>query len=178
MIHFSRTLQLFQWPVIPFLAGALLSAGTLPLGIAAAQAQANDLDYDICASELLDAGVDAEAAAIACAGAYRPTDISSCVTGVLDAADVSVIAALTACSRDRRPDEVATCVADIHADLVVDDSQAVLDRCHRTILPKRYAACVIGIADEIGYATEDALATCIAAGYRPVNVTPTYIPMD
>lgn len=178
MIHFSRTLQLFQWPVIPFVAGALLSVGTLPFGLAAAQAQATDLDYDACARELLGAGVDAEAAAIACAGAYRPTDVSSCVTGVLDAADVTPTAALTACSRDRRPDEVATCVADIHNALVVDDSQGVLDRCHRTILPKRYAACVIGIVSEVDYTTEDALATCIAAGYRPLNVTPTYIPVD
>jgi|GEM_PF-867009 len=178
MIHFSRTLQLFQWPVIPFLAGALLSAGSLPLMSSPAQAQANDLDYDLCARELLAAGVEADVAAIACAGSYRPTDVSSCVTGVLNAADVTATAALSACSRDRRPDEVATCVADIHNALVVDDSLAVLARCHRTILPERYAACVTGIADELGYTTEDALATCIAAGYRPANVTPTYIPTD
>ena len=178
MIHFSRTMKLFQWPVIPFVAGALLSASTLPLLATAAQAQATDENYDACASELLDAGLTAESAAIACAMAYRPTEVSGCVTGVLNAADVTPTAALSACSRDRRPDEVASCVATIHDDLVVTNSQSVLDHCYRTILPKRYAACVTGIADEVGYSTEDSLATCIAAGYRPENVAPTYIPMD
>lgn len=178
MIHHSRTVQFFQWPVIPFLAGALLSAGTLPLSATVAQAQATDLDYDACADELLAAGVEADAAAIACAMSYRPTEVSGCVSGVLAAADVTPTAALSACSRDRRPDEVASCVATIHGDLVVNDSQSVLDHCHRTILPERYAACVTGIADEIGYTTEDSLATCIAAGYRPENLAPTYIPMN
>jgi hypothetical protein len=178
MIYSSRTVQLFQWPVIPFVAGALFSASTLPFLATAAQAQATDQNYGACASELLDAGVSAEAAAIACANAYRPTEVSACVSGVLNAAEVTPTAALSACSRDRRPDEVASCVATIHSDLTVADSQSVLDHCHRTILPERYAACVIGIADEVGYTTEDSLATCIAAGYRPENVAPTYIPMD
>ena len=185
MIHLSRYLQLFQWPVIlsgfpkmPFLAGTVLSITLLPSMTSAVQAQALDLDYDACADELLGAGVEADAAAIACALAYRPTEVSGCVSGVLDIADVTPTAALSACSRDRRPDEVASCVSSIHGDLVVNDSQSVLDHCHRTILPERYAACVTGIADEIGYATEDALASCIAAGYRPENVAPTYIPMN
>ena len=178
MIHSSRTVQFFQWPVIPFLAGALLSAGTLPLIATAAQAQATDQNYGACADELLAAGVDADAAAIACSMAYRPTEVSGCVAGVIDAADVTPTEALSACSRDRRPDEVASCVTTIHDDLVVSSSQSVLDHCHRTILPERYAACVTGIAAEVGYTTEDSLATCIAAGYRPENVAPTYIPMN
>ncbi|MEM1310060.1 MAG: hypothetical protein AAF722_01220 [Cyanobacteria bacterium P01_C01_bin.70] len=155
-----------------------MSISTLPLATNSAQAQALDLDYDACADQLLNAGVDADAAAIACALSYRPTEVSGCVSSVLNAADVTPTAALSACSRDRRPDEVASCVSSIHGDLVVSDSQSVLDHCHRTILPERYAACVTGISDEIGYATEDALASCIAAGYRPENVTPTYIPMN
>lgn len=178
MIHFSRSFKLLQWPAIPFALIGLASASTLPLVATPAQAQATDFDYATCASELLAAGIDADAAAIACSTSYRPTDISSCVDGVLEAADVPALAALTACSRDRRPTEVATCVANIHNDLVVDDSLAVLDLCHRTILPERYSACVIGIAQETDLTTEESLASCIAAGYRPLNVTPTYIPMD
>ena len=65
MTHSSRTVQFFQWPVIPFLTGALLSAGTLPLIATAAQAQATDQNYGACADELLAAGVDADAAATA-----------------------------------------------------------------------------------------------------------------
>ncbi|MGF1459851.1 MAG: hypothetical protein ACFBSG_12595 [Leptolyngbyaceae cyanobacterium] len=178
MIHSSRSVELFQWSVIPFAASALLAAGTLPLMAVSAQAQVIDYNYAECADELLAVGVDDDAAAIACGTAYQPTEVADCVSGVLSAASVTTEAALSACSRDRRPDEVSTCVADIHTDLVVDDSTAVLDHCHRTILPERYAACVTGIAAEIGYTTDEALASCIAAGYRPVNVTPTYIPMD
>jgi hypothetical protein len=178
MIHFSRSFKLFQWSAIPFALGGLVAIGTVPLMAAPVKAQANDLDYAACASELLAAGLATDAVAIACSTSYRPTDVSSCVTGVLAAADVSALAALSACSRDRRPDEVATCVADIHNSLPVDDSLAVLDNCHRTILPERYAACVTGIADEVELTTEESLASCIAAGYRPLNLTPTYIPLD
>lgn len=178
MIHFSRSSKLFQWSAIPFTLMGLVSVSVFPLTATPARAQATDLDYATCADDLLAAGIDAEAVAIACSTSYRPTDISSCVTGVLEAADVSALAALSACSRDRRPTEVATCVADIHNNLVVDDSLAVLDNCHRTILPERYAACVSDIASEVGLTTEESLASCIAAGYRPLNVTPTYIPLD
>jgi len=178
MIHFSRFSKLLQWSAIPFVMTGLATVTASPLMTKAANAQATDFDYAACASELLAAGIDADAAAIACATSYRPTDISSCVTGVLNAADVSALEALTACSRDRRPTEVATCVTDIHNSLAVENSEAVLNLCHRTILPERYAACVTGIASETGLSTEESLASCIAAGYRPVNVTPTYIPLD
>jgi hypothetical protein len=178
MIHFSRSFKLLQWRAIPFAVFGFVTASTLPFAVPPAQAQATDLAYGACADELIAAGITAEAAAIACSTAYRPTDVSSCVTGVLAAADVPALSALTACSRDRRPAEVSTCVADIHSDLVVGDSLAVVDLCHRTILPERYSACVIGIATEAGLTTEESLATCIAAGYRPLNVSPTYIPME
>ena len=178
MIHFSRSFKRLQWPAIPFVLLGLVSASTLPLVTTPAQAQATDLNYAACADELLAAGVGTDAAAIACSTAYRPTEVSSCVTGVLATADVSAIDALGACSRDRRPDEVSTCVADIHGDLAVTDSQTVLDLCHRTILPERYSACVVGIAAETGLTTEESLESCIAAGYRPLNVSPTFIPMD
>lgn len=178
MIHFSRSFKLLQWPAIPFVIMGLLSVTTGSLVATPAKGQATDFNYATCADELLAVGIEAEAAAIACSTSYRPTDISACVTGVLNAADVPALAALTACSRDRRPTEVSTCVNNIHRDLVVEDSLEVLDLCHRTILPERYAACVIGIASETGLTTEESLASCIAAGYRPLNVTPTYIPVD
>lgn len=178
MIHFSRSLKLCQWSVIPFVAGGLLSAGLWPMMVLRANAQATDFDYDVCAAEMLSLGVEPDAAAIACATSYRPTDISACVAGVLSVADLAPEVAVAACSRDRRPREVSTCVINIHTNLVVEDSLTVLDRCYRTILPERYAACVVGIAAEIGYSTEDSMASCIAAGYRPLNVAPTYIPLD
>ncbi|MEL6402276.1 MAG: hypothetical protein AAFR26_24855 [Cyanobacteria bacterium J06626_4] len=178
MNYFSRSLALFQYPVMPLATIGLIATSAFSLMTSPAQAQATDFDYDNCASELLDAGIAPDAAAAACAMSYRPTEISSCVSGVLNASAVLPESALVACSRDRRPDEVATCVSNIHADLVVNDSEMVLEHCHRTILPERYAACVVGIANEVDYTTEDSLTTCIAAGYKPLDIEPSYIPLD
>jgi hypothetical protein len=154
-----------------------MAAGTVPLFPIAASAE-EDRNYDLCASELLATGLDPDTVAQACSLAYRPTEVSGCVTGVLTLADVTPVEALGACSRDRRPDEVATCVTSIHEVLVVKNSFSVLDYCHRSILPERYAACVIGITATVGYTTDESLYSCIAAGYRPENVAPTYIPLQ
>ena len=178
MIHFSRFSKLFRWPAIPFVAIGLMTASTVPLIATTAQAQIGDADYGECAADLLAAGVDVDDATIACSLAFEPTEVSGCVTDVLAVSDVAPKQALSACSRDRRPDEVASCVFDIHQDLVVDNSLSVLNYCHRSILPKRYAACVIGIVSEADYTTDESLERCIAAGYRPENIAPTYIPTE
>lgn len=178
MNHFSRFSKLLQWPAIPFAAIGIVAASTVPLTTTPAQAE-EDVNYGGCANELIAAGIDADTAAAACALSLEPSEMSGCVKGVLAAAPAVVpVDALTACSRDRRPDEVATCVKDVHQTLVVDDSQEVLLHCHRSLLPERYSACVVGIAEAVGYATDEALARCIAAGYRPENVAPTYIPLE
>lgn len=177
MFHFSVSLKLFQWPAIQFVAAGLLAAGTVPFTSPGAQAQQGG-DYARCASDLMAVGIDGDTAAAACALALRPTEVSSCVVGVTTFSSVEPEAALSACSRDRRPDEVATCVADIHQFLVVDDSQAVLDHCHRSLLPERYAECVMDLTATVGFTTEESLARCSAAGYRPENVAPTFIPME
>jgi len=142
------------------------------------EAQARDTNYEGCASELVDLGIEADTAAAACALAFRPSQVSSCVAGVLDVSTVSPLSALSACSRDRRPDEVASCVATIHDQFVVDEPQSVLVSCHRSLLPERYAACVTGLADAVEYGVEESLSRCIAAGYRPENIAPTYIPAE
>ncbi|MDB9526055.1 hypothetical protein PN498_08660 [Oscillatoria sp. CS-180] len=177
MIHFSRFPKLLQWPAIPFAAIGFAAAAALPLMSAPAHA-INDVNYEGCTDELIDAGIAADTAAVACALSLEPSQVSSCVTNVLSVASVVPEDALTACSRDRRPDEVATCVSSIHQTLAVDDSQEVLLHCHRSLLPQRYSACVVGVADAAGYATDEALARCIAAGYQPVDVAPTYIPVN
>ncbi|MGF1521464.1 MAG: hypothetical protein ACFBSF_03995 [Leptolyngbyaceae cyanobacterium] len=175
MFHFSRSHVRFQWPAIPFIALGLIAGSTVPL--IASTAYASE-DYAACAVDLTELGVEADTAAAACALAFDPTEMSSCVVGVTDAADVSPVAALSACSRDRRPDEVATCVTSIHEQLAVTSSQSVLTLCHRSILPERYAECVTGLADAVGYSTDESLASCIAAGYRPQDIAPTYVPVE
>ncbi len=175
MFHFSVSMKLFQWPAIHFAAFGLMTAGTLvyPTGSVTA---AEDRNYGECADELVAAGITADAAAAACALALRPSEVAGCVTGVLAVAAVMPTEALSACSRDRRPDEVTSCVTSIHQELPVGDSLSVLTHCHRSILPERYATCVTGLAAALNYDTPTALARCTAAGYRPENVAPTYIP--
>ncbi|MEO1095809.1 MAG: hypothetical protein AAFX01_13015 [Cyanobacteria bacterium J06638_28] len=178
MLHFSPSLKLFQWSAIPFIAFGLITA--LPAASSAflTPGSSEDRNYGECAEDLLAEGIAADAAAAACALAFRPTEMSGCVTGVLATAEVAPLEALSACSRDRRPDEVATCVGNIHDELAVTSSKSVLDHCHRSILPERYATCVVDLANVIDYDTEEALSRCTAAGYRPENIAPTYIPLN
>lgn len=142
------------------------------------EVHAGDDDYRKCASDLLEAGIAAETVAAACALALQPTEISECVTGVIDIADIAPVTALSACSRDRRPHEVASCVTEIHETLEVPNSNSVLTLCHRSLLPERYSACVIGLVKAADFTTGESLSRCIAAGYRPENIAPTFIPAN
>lgn len=181
MLHFSPSLKLCQWSAIPFVAfGFLIALPTASLGFLI-PGSSEDQNYGQCAEELLAEGIEADTVAAACALAFRPTEMSDCVTGVLAVAEVTPLNALSACSRDRRPDEVAICVGNIHEELTVagsSESAAVLEYCHRSILPERYATCVVDLANVINYDTGEALSRCIAAGYRPENIAPTYIPFN
>lgn len=172
MIHSALDFKHLRSPLARFLAAGLLAAGLLPLW----QARLSANDYAECANDLLAAGVEAEAATAACALAYRPQALSECVTDVAAVTDIAPGAILSACSRDRRPQEVATCVTDIHNQLAVSDSAAVLNRCHRSLLPARYGTCVTGLAASADLAIDEALANCLAAGYRPANIAPTNLP--
>ncbi len=175
MVKSPVSLKILPWSMLPFVAAGLMVVGAGPIGIEAAQAS----EYDTCVGDLLPLALDRETVAAACALAYRPQEISSCVTGVLAATTTIVPGdALTACSRDRRPLEVSTCVTDIHSTLTVDDSFSVLDHCHRSLLPVRYSQCVLALGTTADFATVDALDRCISAGYRPENVAPTYIPAE
>ncbi|MGD1906115.1 MAG: hypothetical protein ACFB0C_08995 [Leptolyngbyaceae cyanobacterium] len=162
------------WPTLPFVAAGLMVG---PIGIEPAQAT----DYDTCVGDLLTLDLDRETVASACALAYRPQEVSGCVTGVMAETNIAPRDALSACSRDRRPPEVATCVTSIHTNLTVADlpeSLSVLDHCHRSLLPVRYSECVLAVGLIAEFTTADALDRCISAGYRPENVAPTYIPSE
>lgn len=132
-------------------------------------------DFASCTSSLIDAGLEGSAAAGACGKALHPTDLSSCTLDITRVADVGADQALVACQSDRRPTELATCVSDIHRGLEVADSTAVLNNCRRSVLPVRFADCVVGIANAAALTTADSLNQCIAAGYRPEDVAPTFI---
>lgn len=171
MVHSPLSSTPIRWPAIQFVLAGLLSAA-VPVAVTA-PAIAND--YGTCTADLLSAGLDTLAATDACASALHPTEVSSCVVDVTGIGTITAEEALSACSRDRRPDEVASCVTTINSDLVVDDASAVLDTCHRSILPVRFSECVVGLSEAANLATEESLQSCIAAGYRPEDVAPTFV---
>jgi len=171
MVHFHDSLRLVQCPALPFVVIGTLVAPMIVLSPLAAQAN----EFATCAASLIEAGVEAEAASAACAQALKPEQVSRCVVDITNATELAPDQVLAACSRDRRPDELATCVATIHDRLEVSSSTDVLDNCRRSVLPVRYSDCVVGLATTAEVATTESMAFCIAAGYRPVDVAPTFI---
>lgn len=181
MVHSRVFSARSQWPALQFFVGCVgrgsVIAGLLAVSLPfVAQRPAVANEFANCASALVDAGIEPSLVASACGDALRPEQVSACVEGVIDVADVSALEALSACSRDRRPKEVATCVADIHNALTVDSSSEVLEKCHLSVLPERYSACVVGLADGAGLALDESLDQCINAGYRPADVAPSFVP--
>lgn len=164
----------FQSSVIP-LAIAGLVAAALPVAVQT-PAQAND--YERCAQGLIESGVTREDAAYACATALHPTDVSTCFTKVNTDVGLESSELLAACRRVRRPLELATCVVDIHRDRLSEGSLAVLDNCRRSLLPVRYSECVVGLIGASASELDDSLSECIAGGYRPRDIAPTFIPVD
>ena len=107
-----------------------------------------------------------------------PDQEASCVVDVTNTAEITPEATLAACSRDRRPDEVAACFGSIYTNLEGADPLETLDNCQLSILPMRYSDCVTGLAAESDLTPEASLATCSVAGYRPVDLAPTFILSD
>ncbi len=172
MVHHPVFKSLRPYLTLPF---TLFSAVLAPFTLVS-PGVAIDYNYGQCIADLLEVGLAADAVASACASALRPDQVGSCVLDVTTATEISAEVALAACSRDRRPLEVASCVVNIHNALAVGSSAAVLNHCHRSILPARYADCVIDTALVAEIATTESMALCIAAGYRPVDVAPSFIP--
>lgn len=171
MVHFVVSATRRQCSVIPFAAIAGLAAPLVLLSAPAALAN----DFERCTSNLIGAGIDPTAAAGACGQALHPVDLASCTVDVVGVADVDADQALVACQSDRRPQELATCVSDIHQGLEVASSTPVLNNCRRSILPERYADCVVGVATAADLALAESMTQCLAAGYRPEDVAPTFI---
>jgi len=152
----------------------------LPIAPASAtqysQYRAQELDYQACARGLVDTGITAEAAAIACGAALAPRDISDCVTQIKTATAIVATDALTGCRQVRRPVELAACVVNINANTQNAVALNVLDNCRRSLLPVRFSNCVVGVSLETALPPELAMSDCIAAGDRPRNVLPSFVP--
>lgn len=171
MVHFLASITHRQCLAIPF--AVITGLTTSMVILSAPQAIAND--FESCASRLIGAGIAGPEAAGACGQALYPVDLASCTVDVIGVAEVDAEQALVACQSDRRPQELATCVSDIHQGLEVANSTAVLNNCRRSVLPVRFSDCVVGVATAASLAVADSMGQCIAAGYRPEDVAPTFI---
>ena len=170
MVHCLSSRLYRQCPAIHFL--VMVGLG-LPLLIFPRVAQAND--FADCTSSLVDNGLEAKAAASACSRSLHPTQVGDCVAQ-LSGLPVKPEELLTACSRDRRPAELASCVTTIQGQLEVPSLSGLLDHCRRSVLPQRYADCVVGTVAAAQITTTESMALCIAASDRPGDLAPTFIP--
>jgi hypothetical protein len=131
--------------------------------------------YLVCSRDLAGAKIATTDAASACAQALRPKDLGACVVRIANE-KIAGTDALSVCRQVRRPIEAGNCVARIRqqaSDAAVVD---VLDSCRRSLLPERYAECVVGLNRQLKVGGKEAIGTCLNASDRPTDVLPTFIP--
>jgi hypothetical protein len=165
LIRFAAT----QLAVAGWLAMALPSTGaTIP--------SSYRNQYRGCAGRLLSVGISSEAAASACAAALRPRDLSRCVVEIEQETAIAAEDALATCRQARRANELANCVVGISRNSQEEADQNVLNFCGRSLLPERFAECVVGLRIEADFAPIAAMESCIAASDPLGNVAPNFVP--
>ncbi|NJM70338.1 MAG: hypothetical protein HC862_08965 [Scytonema sp. RU_4_4] len=135
-------------------------------------------DFRVCAGRLLSVGIAADAASQACAAALRPGDLSTCVIKIGRQTQIAASDALTTCRQARRPEEVASCVVGINKYTREAVSPEVLNYCGRSLLPVRFAQCVVGLRAEVDFASTQAMETCIDASDRISGFLPSFVPSN
>lgn len=133
-------------------------------------------DYERCTNELSKRQLSTEDIASACARALVPQDLGNCVQRIVERTSITAPEALNACRQVRRPLDLATCTVDIRNRLGDSNMGSVLESCRRSLLPVRYADCVVGLAKSAKASTPQAMEACIDAYYFPREVDPTFIP--
>jgi hypothetical protein len=136
----------------------------------------NANDYRVCAGRLLALNVSPDVALQACSSTLRPRDLSGCVANIQKQTELSATDALSTCRLVRRPDELATCVVGISKSTKEPANPAILSYCSRSLLPVRFAQCVVGLRAEIDFPSSQAMDSCIDASERIGNLSPTFIP--
>lgn len=133
-------------------------------------------EYRVCAAELLDAGVSADQAAIACGEALEPDELSLCVLRINYQTQVAGPDVLDDCFRVRQPVELANCVVRINRN--ASDAVAVnlIDYCRRSLRPAEYSQCVSGLLRRLDISTAKAMDSCISAEDYPNELFPTFAP--
>jgi hypothetical protein len=133
-------------------------------------------DYRACAGRLLRLGISPEIASQNCAGVLRPREFSNCVTRIQRQTQVAAADILPSCRSARRPDDLATCVVNISTSKRDSFDPSVFNYCGRSLLPVRFASCVVGIRREIDFSAVQAMDTCIDASDKLGGLLPSFIP--
>ena len=181
--YFKKTIRLTALASLP----ALLLTIAIPPHSAVAS------NFTRCASTLLSIGISEDDAGVACADALEPKMLSACVNKIQRETPITGNDALAACYRVRRPKELASCVVKIDSkigtsskkpggvpqeesdqtDTSTEISGLALDNCRRSLLPKRFADCVVGLNRTISQLSgTEAIETCISAEDFPKELFP------
>ncbi|MBD2361549.1 hypothetical protein H6G36_10210 [Anabaena minutissima FACHB-250] len=168
----------FKTRLIRLIAPVLAVGGCVGMSVPSIAA---DNDYRACAGRLLSVGVSEQATSEACATALRPTDLSACVVFIDKRTDISATDALPGCRQARRPKELATCVVSVSKNTQETINPDALNYCGRSLLPERFAQCVIGLRSQIKIEPNQALNTCIdgsdrISGFVPTSTSPLQPP--
>lgn len=129
-------------------------------------------NFQLCASELLRAGISAAGASDACSAALYPKDLTICVTSIDRQTNIAAADALATCRQVRRPRDLAACVVNISKNTQSVAALDVLDNCRRSLLPVRFADCVVGLNREVDFSVAQVMATCIDGSDRPQDFYP------
>jgi hypothetical protein len=164
--------------LIRFAATPLAVAGWLAMTLPSTAQGVNYLDDDFrtCAARLLSVGVSNNEAASACAAALNPGNLSRCVAEIELRTEIAAADALATCRQVRRPEELAGCVVDISRNSEKNAVPGVLDYCGRSLLPERFAECVVGLNRVIEVAPTRAMETCIDARDPLADIAPGFVP--
>ncbi len=143
---------------------------TLPSNAISNPFRRNQNDYRVCAARLISVGIPAESVSNACANALRPKEVSSCVGKIQRRTQIPATDSLSFCGEARRPNDLATCVAGIGTNSEENVNPAILTYCSRSLLPVKFAQCVVGLRSEIDFSPTQAMENCISASDRIGNV--------
>jgi hypothetical protein len=133
-------------------------------------------DYRGCAISLLRLSVNAETVAQACAEVLSPREFATCVTKIQKQTQVAAIDILPSCRLARRPNDLAACVVGINASKKEAFDPSILNYCNRSLLPLRFAQCVVGLRSEVDFSAVQAMDTCIDASDKLGGLLPSFIP--
>jgi hypothetical protein len=163
-------------PALAIVGWLAMTSQGMALSIGSNSTLTNARDFRGCAARLLSAGIAAETVSQACAEALSPRDLGNCVYKIQRETQIEAATALPTCRQARRPEDLANCVVGIgrYSRDAVDPT--VLSYCGRSLLPVRFAQCVVGLRTEIDFSAIQAYDSCIDASDRTTGYLPSFIP--